>query len=634
MLFILSFASSFILAQSLEIRGIVIDSTTNQPVIYANVGIKKLGIGTITNEQGKFTLKLPNSALNQIVNIQVIGFKAYSFKPSTGNNTIICKITPFPKELKEVIVLPKDTLLNMLRLAYRSIPKNYPENPHLYTGFYREVQKANDTLYLNFTEAVLDVYKQGYDKSSNFGQIRIVKSRKNNFPGTDTINNVRFYGGPHIAHSCDFVFKRSDFINPRHFKNYNYWLADRQKTESSEIYLIGFKRNDDSITGTIYLEKSSLAYIGLELHAKKDKKPLLHFYKHNNAVEKVGYFQYQDKWYLNFVILNTKGENINLNKKVTLHDVYVTTSLKTDSVKPIPYDQEFAYTDVISIIADDYTQTSWKDYNIIAEDSSLSTQDTYGEDESQKILSRTYFAGTNKKERFLSVLRHFSGNYGIEYLPLNFHGGLYDVSYRIEGLEPVSVKNLSPIPYSLGFYSKVAYTIDKHWGIICSSVATLSSHLSNNTWGLGIQYTTPVLRNSRKWFADFSLEYSHSSYYYDYGKVDKTKDEVRINTKTFDASKIHVSLGTKYSEILPSFTLQYKVGSISYLFITASGKYNLSLKDVVQFKEKSGFFLSRKTQTIPLEKNQVQLSINGVQTNNSGFNIGSYRMVMGLSLKF
>jgi len=87
-LFFLRLLSTLIFAQSIELKGIVIDSITSSPIAYAGVGVKSLGIGTLTNEQGKFVLKLPNSAQDQIIYIQILGYKSYSFTFENNNSYV------------------------------------------------------------------------------------------------------------------------------------------------------------------------------------------------------------------------------------------------------------------------------------------------------------------------------------------------------------------------------------------------------------------------------------------------------------------------------------------------------------------------------------------------------------------
>ena len=56
--------------------------------------------------------------------------------------------------------------------------------------FYKKTKEQ----YLYFAEAVTETYKTGYQKSKNRGQVKIIKSLVNEFPGADTLN-VKFCGG-------------------------------------------------------------------------------------------------------------------------------------------------------------------------------------------------------------------------------------------------------------------------------------------------------------------------------------------------------------------------------------------------------------------------------------------------------
>lgn len=629
------------LAQTFEIKGLVVDSATLSPIAYASVGIKSLGMGTITNQQGNFTLKLPSSAMKKKVEIQFLGYNTYSFLVQSVKMQRTFKLVLSPKEIREVIVVPQDTLRNLLRLAYKAIPKNYPTVPTMYTGFYREVQKANDTLYLNFTEAILEVYKDTYKENHNFGQIRILKSRKNNFPGLDTINNVRFYGGPFIPHSLDFVFSRSNFIHPKHLKDFQYWLLDSKKNDNDDVYVIGFEGKGDSIKGVLYLDAKTLAYMGAEIHESGEKRNkgrfLLRQYKYGDADEKIGYIKQNDKWHLGYITFNSTGYNTVLNKKVYKTIEYVTTSIHTDSVKPIPYEQEFAPLDILSMKAEDYSSSSWNDYNILQENSSMEAQiqNTYSNDESVKILARKYPAKENKKDKIFSFLSHYSGDFGVGYLPFSSPGGLYQISYTDDsGNKLLHESKIASFDYSLSLYSKMDYTFNKHWGLFFSSISSLSSKQKYNSLDVGIQYFTPLFKHGRRWFADFGIAYSNTNYKLKLGNAEKIGNELSIKNKRFDTDKVDVFLGKRLSGIKPELSIKYKLGKFTSLSFSASSLIEFDSNDRVYFKESSGFFLTRKTQSIPTNDNHLQLSIDNVTKTESNLSIQPYQVILGLNFSF
>lgn len=633
--FMLSLFTGSIYSQFVEIKGVVLDSITLQPVAYANIGVSKLGLGTITNQQGNFRLRLPMSALNQTAQIQILGYQTYTFPIIKSQQSRTFKLVPLATELSEAVVFPRDTLLNMLRLAYWAIPKNYPTQPIMQTGFYREVQKANDTLYLNFIEAILDVYKGSYEKPSGLGQIRVVKSRKNNFPGLDTINNVRFYGGPHCPNNLDFVFKHKSYINPKNFKDYHYWLTEQKQMGVFKIYCIEFKDKNDSVSGTIYLDKETLAYTGFEVFKKKEEKNLHNNFKFIDRHCKVVYQQIEGRWYLNYIIYDAIGLNEGLNRKVFLHDEYLATSTRTDSVQPIPFEQEFAPMDIISIKAEDYSQTNWNDYNILEQDSVLAAQDSYSIDESRKLLEKTEVVKPSWRDVVYKLISRISSDFGLGYQTVQNQGGAHMAYYQDDNNNDLTAnKALSSSSNALSLYVKMAYHFQKHWGAYYASNNSLNSSQAYEYHDFGLQYRTPIFTNSRKWFAEMGVAYSNTRYNLELGNADKSGGSISIDGKTFDADKIEVQWGSHLTGLKPSLSIQYKIGKMTYLFANASTLFEFSSEDQITFKEKSGFFLTRKTERLPMDDPQLQLSIDKVPTVKSQIKPQPFQFSFGLSFRF
>ena len=48
-----------------EFKGKVIDNNTNKPLVFAEISIVGTNIGTITNKEGVFSLKVPDTYLNK-----------------------------------------------------------------------------------------------------------------------------------------------------------------------------------------------------------------------------------------------------------------------------------------------------------------------------------------------------------------------------------------------------------------------------------------------------------------------------------------------------------------------------------------------------------------------------------------
>jgi len=96
------------LAQPL--RGIVIDGETRKPVMYAHVGITGKNAGTITNEQGFFSLSAKNIQVGDTLRITMLGYESLNFLiPARQIDTAPLRLEIIPKvyDLPAVTFFPK-----------------------------------------------------------------------------------------------------------------------------------------------------------------------------------------------------------------------------------------------------------------------------------------------------------------------------------------------------------------------------------------------------------------------------------------------------------------------------------------------------------------------------------------------
>jgi|SRR5688572_2249474 len=56
------------------IRGKILNSATQQPIPYANIGLGKYNVGTISNPDGSFSLYIPANLLSDTLVVSSIGF--------------------------------------------------------------------------------------------------------------------------------------------------------------------------------------------------------------------------------------------------------------------------------------------------------------------------------------------------------------------------------------------------------------------------------------------------------------------------------------------------------------------------------------------------------------------------------
>ena len=140
----------------LNFSGIIIDIVSKKPVVFASIIVTGTNIGTVSNTDGEFLLKVPAFLKEGGIQIIILGYKTYSIPFSQlveeGNEIFL---EPLAYPIEEVEIRKIDPV-NVLRDALKNIPVNYGTDPNMLTAFYRETIKQNRN-YVAVSEAVFEV---------------------------------------------------------------------------------------------------------------------------------------------------------------------------------------------------------------------------------------------------------------------------------------------------------------------------------------------------------------------------------------------------------------------------------------------------------------------------------------------
>lgn len=88
-------------------KGILKDDKSSEPVEFANIGIIQKGVGTVSNEDGEFTLSIPDSLLNEKIRISRIGYKTLELSVADFKDQTTIKLSQNATSLNEVAVSAK-----------------------------------------------------------------------------------------------------------------------------------------------------------------------------------------------------------------------------------------------------------------------------------------------------------------------------------------------------------------------------------------------------------------------------------------------------------------------------------------------------------------------------------------------
>ena len=117
------------------VSGVVKDVQSGRPLAHVNISAEGTEVHTVTNDDGRFTLKTPHQP--NYIQLSHIGYKTrrQSLRPGQTEGLQLTMVSNI-SELKEVIVSAQDPL-EVVKAAMSHIPQNYPKEPELVRCFYR-----------------------------------------------------------------------------------------------------------------------------------------------------------------------------------------------------------------------------------------------------------------------------------------------------------------------------------------------------------------------------------------------------------------------------------------------------------------------------------------------------------------
>ena len=258
------------------VSGRVVDAKTRRAM--ASVSVTDKHVGTVTNEAGEFTLKLrerPEAVTFSYLGYQSRRLSADECKSLEALHKPVM-LSPSSVMLSEVFVDGFDAREVVLK-AVSKIVDNYPRQPNLLRGFYREtVQKRQR--FVSISEGVVDVYKSGYQKQGLRDGVAILKGRRLLSQRRGDTLSVKLQGGPVLPVILDVVKDREILLNPEELNNYSFRFLVPEKTDERMQYVVEViphvMQPYALFKGRLYIDRETLAFtkIDLELDMSEPQK--------------------------------------------------------------------------------------------------------------------------------------------------------------------------------------------------------------------------------------------------------------------------------------------------------------------------------------------------------------------------
>jgi hypothetical protein len=182
--------TSFAHSHAQDINGRVVDATTNDPISFATIRIKKTSLGVVANADGDFRIPARLQSVGDTIVVSSIGYTttSFSFNAFKGQALTVLKIKQAVTQLEAVIVDSRKrirmkgepTTSGIVTRAIRNIPNNYPQQPYSYLGYYRDYQ-VRDSAYINLNEAIVEVFDKGFSTNDQLQtDITLYEYKRNN----------------------------------------------------------------------------------------------------------------------------------------------------------------------------------------------------------------------------------------------------------------------------------------------------------------------------------------------------------------------------------------------------------------------------------------------------------------------
>jgi hypothetical protein len=375
----------------ITVEGSLVDAYTGEAVQYATVGIPSSGIGAVSNLDGSFRLRAPDSLRLAPLRISHLGYAAYETSMAAfGGESLEIRLEPKVISIQEVIV----RLVNPLRLLdemRRNRELNYASKPAYLTAFYREgVERRKGVVSL--AEAVFKIYKAPLGSNSLSDQVKLLKMRRiSNEKERDTLL-LKMKSGINSCLMLDIVRDPADFLSQAGESLYNYLQHDITEIDGRMAYVISFEQkpevNEPLYAGRLYIDAESSALLSARFAVNpryiEQATPMFVTRKSRNIKVKarsaeyiISYRQWNGRYYASHIRGDLHFSIRRSNRLFSSQPVHTwfemaTCRIDSDSVSRFSRGETLRTRTIFADTNYSYDAGFWNDFNIILPEDHLS----------------------------------------------------------------------------------------------------------------------------------------------------------------------------------------------------------------------------------------------------------------------
>lgn len=255
----------------LTVTGTVRDRETRKKLENVTVALSGTSIGTVTNAEGIFSLKIPNLQSTPWLELSHIGYQNTRFSATapegSADLTATIWMTPVTRQLDEVVIYGGDAR-RIVEEALKKIPTNYPSAENMMSAFYREtVQKGQR--YIGISEAMMDVCKTSYaQRTAERDMVQLSKARRLLSQRQSDTLAVKVVGGPNLSLYLDVVKNADALFEQQTLEYYTFTQEPSALLDDRVQYVISFRPRVRLgyalFKGKVFIDRENLAFTRAE----------------------------------------------------------------------------------------------------------------------------------------------------------------------------------------------------------------------------------------------------------------------------------------------------------------------------------------------------------------------------------
>ncbi|MCW9705236.1 DUF5686 and carboxypeptidase-like regulatory domain-containing protein [Fodinibius salsisoli] len=262
---ILCLITTSVFAQKV-IRGTLTDAKTGETLPSANISIENTYRGTISNENGNYSLVIPDTLLPATIQLRYIGYQTRSITITASSATQQdIALMPSVTEMEAITVTDEDPGMRIMREVIRR-KQQWRQQLDTYSAeAYTRQTLANDTSIVSITESASQVY---WHKEEGHREVLKSKRQTANIEASDNFAGVSYLPNLYDDNVDIAGFDVVGITHPDALDYYDFELVDQTSIDEQTVYkikVIPARKLQPLFKGTAFVLDDEYALLEVDL---------------------------------------------------------------------------------------------------------------------------------------------------------------------------------------------------------------------------------------------------------------------------------------------------------------------------------------------------------------------------------